>query len=241
MRQLIIALTLLSGATVPALAQVSVGVGIGAPNVNLAIHFGAYPQFQPVPGYPVYYAPQVDANYFFYDGMYWVFQNDNWYASSWYNGPWSLVSPMAVPVYILQVPVRYYREPPPYFRGWNIETPPRWNEHYGRQWASQRANWDRVNRTSVPASAPLPSYQQQYFGKSYPTPEQQRSLHHQNYSYQPQEPVVQEHYHRYMNDEGAGKPAQSPGGDRNSAEKREHGNSPGEDRNSEKQERVERQ
>ena len=46
-----------------------------------------------MPGYPVYYAPRINSNYFFYDGMYWVYQRDNWYASSWYNGPWGLVAP----------------------------------------------------------------------------------------------------------------------------------------------------
>ena len=67
-----------------------------------------YPQLVPVRGYPVYYAPQLNSNYFFYDGMYWVYQRDNWYASSWYNGPWGLVAREAVPLYVLRIPVRYY-------------------------------------------------------------------------------------------------------------------------------------
>ena len=79
-------------------AAVQVSISIGVP---------AYPRLVVVPGYPVYYAPQVQANYFFYDGMYWVYQADNWYASSWYNGPWWYVEPYAVPVYILRIPVRY--------------------------------------------------------------------------------------------------------------------------------------
>jgi len=58
-----------------------------------------------VPGYPVYYAPRLNANYFFYDGLYWVFHGDNWYASSWYNGPWWFVDSYAVPVYVLRIPV----------------------------------------------------------------------------------------------------------------------------------------
>ena len=35
-----------------------------------------------IPGSPVYYAPSISSNFFFYDGMYWVYQNDNWYSSS---------------------------------------------------------------------------------------------------------------------------------------------------------------
>ncbi len=94
-----------------------------------------YPQLVRVPNYPVYYAPGLQTNYFFYDGIYWVYQQDNWYRSSWYNGPWGLVSPQAVPVYVLRIPVRYYRNPPVYFRGWQPNAAPRWGEHWGNEWA----------------------------------------------------------------------------------------------------------
>jgi hypothetical protein len=147
-----------------------------------------------VPSYPVYYAPQANANYFFYDGMYWAYQQDNWYASSWYNGPWSFVSPEAVPYFILRVPVRYYRRPPAYFHGWTSNAPPRWGEHWGNTWAVNRQGWDRWDRNSVPAPAPLPTYQRQYSGNNYPRVEQQQALQSQNYRYQPHEAVVQQHY-----------------------------------------------
>ena len=112
----LIALLMLFCSVTTASAQVSIGIGL--PNVNIGINLPFFPELVPVPGYPVYYAPQVNANYFFYDGMYWVYQNDNWYASSWYNGPWGLVDPDIVPVPILRIPVGYYRQPPVYFRGW---------------------------------------------------------------------------------------------------------------------------
>ena len=198
MRQLIILLTLLCGAVIPAVAQVSIGIGIGVPNMNIGINFPVYPQFQQVPGYPVYYAPQVDSNYFFYDGMYWVYANDSWYASSWYNGPWALVSPMVVPVYILRVPVRYYREPPVYFRGWRQDAPPRWDDHWGDDWRRQRSGWDHWNHDAVPPPAPLPTYQREYSGHRYPSYDQQRMITTQNYHYQPHEAVVQQHYQRYL-------------------------------------------
>ncbi len=202
MRQLIILLSLASGMALgtvsPAGAQVSIGIGIGTPNQNIGVNYPVYPRFEQVPGYPVYYAPQVNSNYFFYDGLYWVYANDNWYASSWYNGPWGLVSPMVVPVYVLRVPVRYYREPPVYFRGWRQDGPPRWDEHWGDDWRRQRSGWDQWNRSSVPAPAPLPVYQQQYSGGRYPSLEQQRMITRQNYHYQPHESVVQQHYQRYL-------------------------------------------
>ena len=96
-----------------AVAQVSLGITI--PGVSIGINLPLYPKLVQVPGYPVYYAPRVDSNYFFYDGMYWVYQRDNWYASSWYNGPWGRVAPEVVPLYVLRIPVRYYRAPPAYF------------------------------------------------------------------------------------------------------------------------------
>jgi hypothetical protein len=171
--------------------------------VSIGINVPVFPQFQPVPGYPVYYAPEMDANYFFYDGMFWVYQADNWYASSWYNGPWTLVEPMVVPVFILRVPVRYYREPPVYFRGAPLEAPPPWGAHYGNDWQRQRGGWDHWNRGSAPPPAPLPTYQKQYSGPRYPPPEQQRTITKQNYSYQPRDPVVRQHFERVESQKGA--------------------------------------
>jgi hypothetical protein len=118
MRHRFILLGLLWALSAAAPAQVNVGIGIALPGVNIGINLPAYPQLVRVPSYPVYYAPSVASNFFFYDGMYWVYERDNWYASSWYNGPWSAVGPGAVPVYLLRVPVRYFRAPPTYFRGW---------------------------------------------------------------------------------------------------------------------------
>jgi hypothetical protein len=175
-------------------ASAQLSVGIGLPGVSIGINLPVYPQLVPVPGYPVYYAPQVSSNYFFYDGMYWVYQRDNWYASSWYNGPWGLVAPEAVPLFVLRVPVRYYRRPPVYFRRWQSDAPPRWGEHWGNTWVQRRQGWDNWDRGAVYRPAPLPAYQRQYSGTRYPRAEQQQVLQSQHYRYQPQDAVVQQHY-----------------------------------------------
>ena len=177
-----------------AIAQVSVGIGIGLPGLSIGINLPAYPDMVPVPGYPVYYAPRLSSNFFFYDGMYWVYQGDNWYASSWYNGPWGMVGPESVPLFVLRIPVRYYRSPPPYFYGWQPDGPPRWGEHWGRGWEQQRSGWDRWNRSSAPAPAPLPVYQRQYSGDRYPQHQQQQQIHNQNYRYQPRDDDVRQRY-----------------------------------------------
>lgn len=179
--------------SVASAAQVSIGVWL--PGVSIGINLPTYPQLVVVPGYPVYYAPRLQANFFFYDGMYWVYQNDDWYASSWYNGPWWLVGSEAVPVFILRIPVRYYRQPPAYFRGWRPDAPPRWGDYWGRDWEQRRSGWDRWNRSAAPSPAPLPAYQRQYSGDRYPQQvEQQREVQQQHYRYRPRDPVVRQHY-----------------------------------------------
>ena len=192
MSKFLIVLAMLVGSITSATAQVSVGIGL--PGISIGINLPVYPELVRVPGYPVYYAPGVSSNFFFYDGMYWVYQGDNWYASSWYNGPWGLVAPAAVPYYVLRVPVRYYRRPPPYFHGWRSDAPPRWGEHWGNSWEQNHSGWDHWNRSAVPAPAPLPYYQRQYSGNRYPQFEQQQALQSQSYRYQPRDTVVQQHY-----------------------------------------------
>ena len=184
---------LLAGLMPPAAsAAVGVSVGISVPGVQIGINVPAYPELQPVPEYPVYYAPGLPANYFFYDGLYWVYANDAWYSSSWYNGPWYLAEPAVVPVYVLRVPVRYYRVPPPYFGGWAVAEPPRWGTHWGPQWEAQHRGWNQWDRRHVPPPAPLPVYQRQYVGDRYPAREQQHAIRQQQYHFEPHDAQVRE-------------------------------------------------
>ncbi|HEY0663128.1 MAG TPA: hypothetical protein VGD18_00805 [Thiobacillaceae bacterium] len=193
-RHAVFALGVLLSPAAPA-NDVSVSIGIGLPHASIGFHVGDYPRLVAVPGYPVYYAPRLSVNLFFYDGMYWVFHDDDWYASYWYDGPWWYVRPVAVPVYILRVPVRYYRNPPHYFRGWRPYAPPRWGDRWGRDWERRRSDWDRWDSRAVPPLAPLPAYQRRYRGDDYPRQfERQRQLQQQHYRYRPRDPVVRQHY-----------------------------------------------
>ena len=202
MRYAFVVLSVLLCAATSTLAQVSVGVGIGVPGVSIGVNVPAYPELVVVPGYPVYYAPRLRSNYFFYDGMYWVYVNDNWYASYWYNGPWSLVGSEVVPVFLLRVPVRYYRAPPPYFRGWRSDAPPRWGQHWGNEWQARHNDYYRGSPHGN-ARAPLPDYQRSYSRANYPRAvQQQNMLHAQHYAYRPQERVVQQHYERRGMEQG---------------------------------------
>jgi len=194
MRYAIAGLSMLLGSlfvATPAMAQVSVSVSI--PGVSIGIHQPSYPELVLVPGSPVYYAPQVQANYFFYDGLYWVFQDDNWYVSSWYNGPWDLVEPDDVPLFVLRVPVQYYLRPPVFFHTWIVTAPPRWHYHWGPRWTRYHHGWDHWDRHAIPAPAPLPVYQRHYRGDSYPHREYQRVIRHEHYRYQSRDQVVRRH------------------------------------------------
>jgi len=185
MRKFLLIAALVVGVHAAASAQVQVGVGIALPGVRIGINVPAYPNLVAVPGYPVYYAPRLDLNYFFYNGFYWVFVDDNWYSSSWYDGPWDLVQPDYVPYFLLRVPIQYYRRPPPYFHPWDRRQPPRWGEHWGGTWQQRHREWNRWDRKSTPKRLPLPAYQRRYQQDNYPGVERQRTLQNRYYPYKP--------------------------------------------------------
>jgi hypothetical protein len=170
------------------LAFGATGCATAEPRVGVHLNIDLFPDLVPIPGYPVYYAPGVHANFFFYDGLYWVLEGDGWYSSHWYNGPWHYVEPDFVPWFVLRVPVRYYRAPPPYFRGWHYDAPPRWGYHWGPGWHSRHYGWDRWDRHHVPPRAPIPGYQRDYRGDRYPDYRRQRELNDRYYNYRPQDP-----------------------------------------------------
>jgi hypothetical protein len=189
-RYLVIAISaiLLQGCSTapPYRSSGQVAVGSGYSGVNIGINYSSYPELVPIPGHPVYYDPRVNSNYFFYDNLYWVLQGSNWYSSGWYNGPWDRVDYYDMPAYVLRIPVRYYRQPPQYFRGWLVDAPPRWGDHWGRDWEQRRSGWDRWDQGSPPRLAPLPSYQRHYSGDHYPhSAEQQRQIRSENDRYRP--------------------------------------------------------
>lgn len=168
-------------------------VPAGGAEVSLGVDISEYPEMVLVPGYPVYYAPDVSANYFFYDGDYWMYQ-DTWYRSPWYDGPWEPVDPGDVPDALLQIPVRYYLQPPAYFFSWWYDDPPHWGEHWGHDWERHRHGWNKRDHRRHDKPAPLPDYQRQYSGDRYPIQiEQQRELRRKYYRYQAHDPMVLQH------------------------------------------------
>lgn len=190
MRIAILVLWMLASSIAPLGAQA--GPAAGASGESLGIDLPAYPELLAVSDQPVYYAPQVKSNYFFYDGLYWIYQHDSWHASAWYNGPWHLVGPDAVPDAVLRVPVRYFRRPPAYFRAWGSDTPPRWDEFWGREWEQRRPNWNEWSRKAAMTPAPLSRFQGRYTGAHYPQPGEQPAIQDRHYRHEPSDVLVQQ-------------------------------------------------
>jgi len=196
LRHALIALSLLSAPVMqvaPAAAQAGIGVSISG--ISIGIHQPFYPELVLVPGTPVYYAPHAQTNYFFYDGLFWVYQDDRWYASAWYDGPWDPVDPYYVPLFVLRVPVQYYPRPPAHFYGWVVTAPPRWDIHWGPRWVQHRHGWDHWDYRAIPRPAPPPLYQRHYSGDRYPRAEVQHDLRDQHYRYQPRDAAVRRSFH----------------------------------------------
>jgi hypothetical protein len=177
-------------------APAQISIDVGEPSVGINLHIQQYPRLVPVPRYPVYYAPGVDSNLFFYDGQYWVYAQDNWYTSSWYNGPWDFVPPETVPDFILRIPLLYYQRPPAYFSSWGRGSPPHWGEHWGREWENRRRGWNHWNRKDVPRRAPPPAYQRNYSHEHYPRLDEQRALRERNYRNEPRENMARHQFDR---------------------------------------------
>jgi hypothetical protein len=183
MRSGLVTACMLLGTCAPAVAQVSIGI-------NLRAH----PELVVVPGYPVYYAPQLDSNFFVYDDPHWVYAKVSRYAGSWYDRPWDGVAPEGGPFFVLRAPVRYDRQRPQYITGWAHDAPPRW----GGDWEPRRGGWDRWSGAAASAPVALPTYQYESSGDRYRREDQQLVLWNQAYRYRPQEPAVGQQFQHLL-------------------------------------------
>jgi hypothetical protein len=81
------------------------------------------PQLVVVAGTPVYYAPDLPGDFFFYKGRYYTVVNGVWSMAPAYNGPWVVIQMGQVPPPVLTVPVEYYKIPPGHLKP---KGPPPW-------------------------------------------------------------------------------------------------------------------
>src|SRR5437667_10199884 len=88
--------------------DVHIGINIGTLPPPPPVVVEAPPPLVVVPRTPVYYAPALPYNYFYYGGLYYTLHEDHWFYAASFNGPWSFVTIEHVPRPILAVPVPYY-------------------------------------------------------------------------------------------------------------------------------------
>ena len=146
MREAIVVASILGMAAIGALSAGpatadSVSIGIRTDSLSLGVNIGEPPRLVVVPGMPVYYAPTVAYNYFFYGGRYYLFYNGGWYFSAFHNGPWTVVALQSVPQPILTVPVEYYRVPPGHWK--SKHGPPPWAaaKGHGKEKNKKKKKW----------------------------------------------------------------------------------------------------
>jgi hypothetical protein len=81
-----ILLALAFAVPIPASAEVDVSIGISLPP---PIVFQAPPEVIVIPDSPnVYVVPDIDVDFYFWNGWWWRFWDGRWYRSHYYNRGW---------------------------------------------------------------------------------------------------------------------------------------------------------
>ncbi len=141
-------LLLILGIFHPAAANAGVNVNISIPLPGLV--FAGPPAMMVIPGTYAYFAPDVEADVFFYHGCWYRPYRGRWYISLEYNGPWGSVAVGQVPSVLINLPPSYRHVPPGYermpygmvrrnWRGWEEE---RYWDNYSRRKRSENYDGD---------------------------------------------------------------------------------------------------
>lgn len=159
-------LALLVPALLPAKSEAAVSVGVsfhvGDPYRGLSLHFSSAPRLALIPASQVYYVPNYDRDLYRYGNTWYTKQDDCWYQSSSYNGPFVQIAVSSVPRPIWNIPNRYrrgwdgsqahaysaprYQAPTSYGRGWNRGGNQGRNGNQGQNgWQRNDRNDDRQN------------------------------------------------------------------------------------------------
>ncbi|HTK69640.1 MAG TPA: hypothetical protein VL857_07520 [Candidatus Eisenbacteria bacterium] len=159
-------LALLIPAVLPAQSEAAVSVGVslhvGDPYRGLSLHFSSAPRLALIPASQVYYVPSYDRDLYRYGNAWYTTQDDCWYQSSSYNGPFVQIDVSSVPRPIWNIPNRYRRSwggsqaqaysdpgsqaPTSHDRGWNRGGHQGWNGNRGQNgWQQNDRNDDRRN------------------------------------------------------------------------------------------------
>jgi len=117
-------------------AEVSVNINIPLPGLSI----GAPPAMVVIPGTYAYFAPDVDADIFFYHGYWYRPYGGQWYLSAEYSGPWGSIAIRSVPGVLINLSSHYRQVPPQYKRMPYGMVMKNW-----RTWEEER-HWDNYER-----------------------------------------------------------------------------------------------
>lgn len=120
------------------IAEVNLNITIPLPGLGIS----APPAMVVIPGTYAYFAPDVEADLFFYRGYWYRPYRGDWYYSAEYNGPWGRVAIGNLPPALVNLPPDYLRIPPGYER-----MPYHMVERNWRHWEEERY-WDNHGRQS---------------------------------------------------------------------------------------------
>lgn len=147
---------LLISAAMPARSEAAVSVGVslhvGDPYRGLSLNFRSQPDMALIPASHVYYTRNYDRDLYRYGRSWYYVEDDCWYRSSSYNGPFVRIDVSSVPRQIYNVPTRYRRAwggPPAHapaygYRRNQGQTGYGWNRDGNR--GQQQGGWQRNDR-----------------------------------------------------------------------------------------------
>ena len=164
---------------IPTIAEVDISIGISLPP---PIVFGAPPEVVVIPDTNnVYVVPDLDVDFFFWNGWWWRLWDGRWYRSHYYNRGWAYYR--NVPSFYFDVDPGwrgYYRDHHWYGHRWNYERIP--SRRLQQNWKSWNSNryWERQRTWGVQSYQPRPQ------------PQRQELRHKRQEQYQ-QRPEVQRH------------------------------------------------
>ncbi len=106
------AVALLAGEIYPTKSNAEVSINVTIPLPGLVIT--SPPAMAVIPGTYAYFAPDVEANIFFYHGYWYRPYEGRWYVSAEYSGPWGYIAINRVPSVLINIPPSYRHVPPRY-------------------------------------------------------------------------------------------------------------------------------
>lgn len=139
----------------------ALAVTAGAADVDInivlpVVHFDRDPQLVVIPETYVYFIPDRDDDFFFYQGRWWRPYRDAWFRAAAYNGPWVRVVVADVPPVIVKLPPGWRQLPPGHVRVRWVDVNRYWKQWEREKYWHSKAYWHRAAPPPPPPKAKPP-------------------------------------------------------------------------------------